>query len=261
LRRWLSIIAAVSFGLVLGCGEAGNSGAADPQAGKRVLDPHAGNRALYDPNAPFPKLSPEETSRAIKDMHHLWRQRKAIFRSRFLGVHTEQNPTDAWIVQEIISEVKPDLIVETGTFRGGSSLLWATILEQVNPEGRVVTIDIVDQRTPRAKTLPISRERVDFLLGSSTDPEVVAEVHRRAEGLRVLVLLDSLHTAEHVANELAAYAPLVPVGSYVIVQDTPVDALETVMEFVAANPDWKIDRSRERFALTNTLMGYLKRVR
>ena len=102
---------------------------------------------------------------------------------------------------------------------------------------------------------------MDFLLGSSADPAIVAEVRRRAEGQRVLVLLDSLHTAEHVAKELDAYTPLVPVGSYVIVQDTPVDSVRAVEEFVATNPGWEIDSSRERFALTNTMQGYLKRVR
>jgi len=246
------ITAVACLGLALGCGDTGTVG--EP-------NPHAGNRALYDPDAPSQELSREEAIRAIQDVLRLWHQRKAIFRSHFLGVPTQQNPIDAWIVQEIISEVKPDLIVETGTFKGGSAILWATILEQVNPEGRVLTIDIADQRTPRAKTLPISKRRVDFLLGSSADPAVIAEVHRRAEGQRVLVLLDSLHTPEHVAKELAAYAPLVPVGSYVIVQDTPVGPLRAVEEFLAANPGWEIDSSRERFGLTNTMKGYLKRVR
>jgi len=245
-------MAVVCLALALGCGETGTVGEADP---------HAVNRALYDPEAPVEELSREEAIRAVQDMLRLWHQRKAIFRSHFLGVRTQQSPTDAWIVQEIISEVKPDLMIETGTFKGGSAILWATILEQVNPEGRVLTIDIADQRTPRAKSLPISIRRVDFLLGSSADPAVVAEVRRRAEGKRVLVLLDSLHTAAHVAKELAAYAPLVPVGSYVIVQDTPVGPLKAVEEFIAANPGWEIDSSRERFALTNTMQGYLKRVR
>jgi len=176
-------------------------------------------------------------------------------------VRTAQNPLDAWIVQEIISEVAPDLIVETGTFHGGSAMLWAMFLEEVNPEGRVITIDIEDQREPGAKSHALTQRRVDFLLGSSTAPDVVAEVHRRAEGKRVLVLLDSLHTGEHVAAELKAYAPLVPAGSYVIVQDSPLDALGAIDDFLAANPGWTADRSKERFLLTNTVMGYLRRER
>ena len=128
------------------------------------------------------------------------------------------------------------------------------------PEGRVLNVDIAEQPTPRAEALPISRRRVDFLLGSSADLAVIAEVRRPASVRRVLVLLDSLHTAEHVAKELAAYAPLVPVGSYVIVQDTPLDSYKAVEEFIAADPGWEIDASRERFGLTNTMKGYLKRV-
>ena len=64
--------------------------------------------------------------------------------ARWLGVPTAQNPNDAWIHQEIIASVKPDFIVEAGTWNGGSAALWATILQQVNPTGRVITIDIKD---------------------------------------------------------------------------------------------------------------------
>jgi len=77
----------------------------------------------------------------------------------------------------------------------------------------------------------------------------------------VLVLLDSLHTKEHIANELAAYAPMVPVGSYVIVQDTPLGGVAAIREFLAENDQFEVDRDRERFVLTNSMLGYLKRVR
>ncbi len=100
-----------------------------------------------------------------------------------------------------------------------------------------------------------------FLLGSSTAPEVVAEVHRRARGKRVMVILDSLHSKEHVAAELAAYAPLVPVGSYIVVQDTPLDSLAAIDEFLEANENFMADRSRERYPDTNSVRGYLRRVR
>src|SRR5262245_36025097 len=73
-----------------------------------------------------------------------------LFQNRWLGVPTMQNPMDVWITQEIISEQKPDVIVEAGTFLGGSAALWATILEEVNPAGRVVTIDI-EERADQAK--------------------------------------------------------------------------------------------------------------
>jgi hypothetical protein len=111
--------------------------------------------------------------------------------NHFHGIQTWQNPFDVWVTQEIIFEVKPDLILETGTFRGGSSLMWAMYLEQVSPDGRVITIDIKDKRVPRSKTHPLAA-KVDFLLGSSTASDVVADVKRRAKGKRVLIILDSL---------------------------------------------------------------------
>jgi cephalosporin hydroxylase len=186
--------------------------------------------------------------------------------NRWLGVKTLQNPLDAWITQEIISDVKPEVIVETGTYLGGSALLWATVLEQVNPAGQVITIDIKD-RTDGARKLPIWARRIEFLLGSSTDPEIVAEVTRRIAGRRTLVVLDSLHTREHVLDELRAYAPLVDVGSYVIVQDTgfwtphkdPGWAFEGVRAFLGGTESFEVDAARERLLITSNPGGFLKR--
>lgn len=211
-----------------------------------------------EPEIRQPETRDEETIRRFRE---LFAARKPVFLNQFLGISTLQNPFDAWIVQELISEVKPDLIVETGTYQGGSAILWAMLQREVNPGGRVVTIDIEDKRDAAAAAHPIAVERVDFLLGSSTAPEIVAEVQRRAEGKRVLVLLDSLHTAEHVYDELQAYAHLVPVGGYVVVQDTPVGPIYGIHRFIAENPGFVPDRDRERFIVTNTFMGYLKRVR
>ena len=102
---------------------------------------------------------------------------------------------------------------------------------------------------------------MDFLLGSSTDPKIVAEVKRRTAGKRVMVILDSLHTKEHVAAELAAYASLIPVGGYLVVQDTPVGGIYAIHDFIAANDSFVIDKSRERLHYTVNRDGYLKRVK
>jgi len=144
------------------------------------------------------------------------------------------------------------------------------ILEQVNPAGRVITIDVTDI-TEEARQLPVVQRKVDFLVGSSTDPAIVAEVKKRVAGGRVLVILDSLHTRDHVLGELRAYAPLVDVGSYLIVQDTglwrPVRdhpegwASDAVDAFLAENDAFESDGSRERFWLTNCPQSWLKRVR
>lgn len=222
------------------------------------VDPEARaarNLAAYDETT-GERAMDDEAKR--KEMSNLLKS--PVFRNKFLGISTLQNPTDAWILMEIFWDVKPDLIVEAGTFHGGSAVLWAIILEHINPEAQVITIDVEDNREQGAKDLPIARERVTFLLGSSTAPEVVAEVHRRAKGKRVMVLLDSLHSKEHVAAELAAYSPLVPVGGYIVVQDTPLDSLAAIDEFLEANENFVADRRRERYPDTNSVRGYLRRV-
>src|SRR5262249_28589931 len=115
-------------------------------------------------------------------------------RTKWLAIDTLQNPNDAWVHQEIIADVKPDFIVETGTYKGGSSVLWAMILQQVNPRGRIITIDIEDY-CQQARALPIWKEKVTFLKGSSTDPAIIADVAKRVKGGKVLVILDSDHSS------------------------------------------------------------------
>ena len=159
---------------------------------------------VYLQNAGF-LYQPSE--RQILDRFHRHFYDSQVWTStRWLGVPTAQNPNDAWIHQEIIARVKPDFIVEAGTWNGGSAGLWATILQQVNPTGRVITIDIKDY-VSAAKELPIVKEKVDFLIGSSVDPAIVAEITRRVNGKKVLVILDSNHSKGHVLAEMKAYAP------------------------------------------------------
>jgi cephalosporin hydroxylase len=193
--------------------------------------------ARVQPQAETPEAS---ALKAAAHFRKLWHKSNPVSQSKLFGIATLQNPMDAWVVQELISEVKPDLIIEAGTFHGGSAILWALYQREVNPDGRVITIDIEDKRERAAIEHPIAKERVHFMLGSSTAPEIVAEVQRRAEGRRALVLLDSLHTADHVYNELKAYAHLVPVGGYVVVQDTMVGPARGIQRFIAEDPRFEI---------------------
>lgn len=209
----------------------------------------------------------------IRQYHIIAYCNPAMWDLRWLGIRTTQNPNDVWIIQEIISEVRPDYIVETGTAAGGSAAIWSLVQHQVNASGRVITIDIHD--SVDRQTLPQAlRDHVDFVIGSSVDPKVVAAISEKVRGKRVLVLLDSNHSRSHVLRELEAYSPLVEVGSYVIVQDTNInghpvfngDALgpgpmEAVEEFLAANPQFQADTSREKLLFTMHPRGYLKRMR
>jgi cephalosporin hydroxylase len=208
------------------------------------------------------KVLNDKQIETLNDFRGVWHGRDGgVFSNKFLGVSTLQNPLDVWITLEIMWEVKPDIVIECGTYHGGSALLWATMLEQINPEGRVITIDIEDKREPDAKTFDIAKRKVDFLLGSSTSPKIVQEVEKRVEGKRVLVILDSLHTPEHVLNELRAYSPFVQTGSYIIVQDTIVGPDKAIEKFFTESQDFEIDAGRERLLITNNMGGFLKRVK
>ena len=194
-----------------------------------------------------------------------------LWRNQWFGIPTLQNPNDAWIIQEIISEVKPGYVIETGTFRGGSALLWATVLREVNPNGRVITIDIEDQ-SAQAKKLDISKKMITFLIGSSTDPKIVSEILQQINGKKAMMILDSDHKKDHVLKELESYAPAVNLGSYIVVQDSNVNGhpvftdfgpgpMEAIDAFLASHPNFKPDVDRERLLYTTNPRGYLKRIK
>jgi cephalosporin hydroxylase len=191
--------------------------------------------------------------------------------NRWMGIQAAQNPMDAWMIQEIIFDTRPDFIVECGAFHGGSAAAWATFLREANPAGRVISVDIED-RMQKARELPVVKERVVFLVGSSTAPEIVKQVRERVGDKRAMVILDSLHTQAHVLKELQLYSPLVQVGDYLIVQDTNVNGhpvhpgfgpgpQEAVQAFLAATDAFEPDRGRERLVLTFSPNGYLRRVK
>lgn len=197
-------------------------------------------------------------------------------RTTFLGIASLQYPTDNWMMQEIISEVSPDFIVETGTNAGGTALFYATILEKINGKGRILTVD-VGAHDPRVLNLPVWKEHVEFIRGSSVSSEVFEKINSKVRGHKVLVTLDSLHTKDHVLRELQLYSQLVSLDSYLVVQDTQLmghpiplsvyshegkeGPFEAVQEFLANNDQFVIDHSRERFLLTANPSGFLRRVK
>jgi len=222
-------------------------------------------------------VSPRST---IDRFHNIfYNDPNTLNRNLWLGIPAVQNPNDVWITQEILVELKPDFVVEAGAFMGGSAVLWAMILREVNPAGRVITIDIED-RLREAKELPIFKERVEFILGSSTAPEIVKQVKDRVAGHRVVLILDSNHRKDHVLKELRAYADIVEPGSYIIVQDSninghPVDIdpngpaayyagqpgpMEAIEEFLPLDKRFVVDLTRERLLVTMNPKGFLRRV-
>jgi cephalosporin hydroxylase len=144
----------------------------------------------------------------------------------WLGLPVIQLPPDIVALQEVIWETRPQLVIETGIARGGSLVLYASILELID-EGEVLGID-VDIRSHNREAIeahPLAG-RIRMLEGSSLDDAVVAETRRSASHVeRVMVVLDSNHTHEHVLAELRLYAPLVTVGQFLVVADTFVEQI------------------------------------
>lgn len=157
---------------------------------------------------------------------------KYSYHFEWMGRPIIQYPQDVLAMQEILFEVKPDLVVETGIAHGGSLILYSSLLELNALHGgpsdaRVVGVDIEIRPHNRAaiEAHPMAR-RIDMIEGSSVAPDVVEKVHRLAKGRQtVLVCLDSLHSHDHVLAELEAYAQLTTVGSYCVVFDTVAETL------------------------------------
>ena len=184
----------------------------------------------------------------------------------WLGIKTEKCPLDLWMYQEIIASTRPDLIVETGTQYGGSALFMASMCDMID-HGEVMTID-VKVRPDRP-----SHPRITYRHGSSTAPEVVAEITGRASGLdRVMVVLDSDHSKAHVLDELRCLGPLVTPGCYLIVEDTIINGHPVLRQFGAGPAEaldvyqaesadlFIVDRKKERFHMSFNAGGYLRRV-
>ncbi len=197
---------------------------------------------------------------------------------KWLGRPIIQYPQDMIALQELIWDVKPELIIETGIAHGGSLILSASLLQLIGGNGRVLGIDI-DIRPHNRSAIqqhPLAH-RIDMLEGSSTDDSIAAKVTQAAAGKSpVMVILDSNHTHEHVLRELELYAPLVSKGSYLIVFDTVVEHMDpaafpdrpwgvgdnpytAVQEFLKTTDRFELDKEIEnKLLLTVGPGGWLK---
>jgi cephalosporin hydroxylase len=200
----------------------------------------------------------------IADFHRLYYHTPARTwgNTYYKGHRILKCPLDLWVYSEIIWEVKPDLIIETGTMFGGSALWLGDQLDLIG-KGRVISIDIEDKGQPE-------HPRVRYRVDSSTSKATTQIASYFAKDKAVLVILDSDHSQEHVAAELEIYKNLVTPGSYLIVEDTNVNGnpvaadhgpgpKEAVEEFLYANPNFTRDESREKFYLTFNPGGYLRK--
>ncbi|HRY03322.1 MAG TPA: CmcI family methyltransferase, partial [Beijerinckiaceae bacterium] len=139
----------------------------------------------------------------------------------WMGVPIIQMPSDIVVTQEIIWRTRPDVIIETGVARGGSLVFSASMLAMIGSAGKVIGVDI-DIRAHNRDTIekhPMA-SRITLIQGSSVAPETVQRVKDEIpKYAKVMIVLDSDHSRDHVLNELRAYGPLVTKGQYLIVAD------------------------------------------
>lgn len=170
-------------------------------------------------------------------------------------------PTDLWIYQEIIAKTKPDLIIETGTMRGGSAVFLDDMCKLMSPRGHVISIDI-----DRTKIYDKAFESdVRFITGSSTSKEVYDELVMHIDTYqcsRIMVILDSDHSEEHVTHELNIYGSLVSKGMALIVEDTNnwAPTKVAVDKWLVDHPEFTTDIGCEKYMLTFNRGGYLEKI-
>lgn len=225
---------------------------------------------------------------------HASTQPKYSYNFSMLGRPIIQYPQDMVAIQELIWSVRPDLIIETGIAHGGSLILSASMLTLLDYCDAVESGQMLDPKVAHRRVLGIDIDirahnhaaieahpmahRIDMLQGSSIAPDIVTEVHKYAGNYeRVMVILDSNHTHEHVLAELEAYAPLVSSGSYCVVFDTVIEDLPAgtypdrpwdvgnnpktaVREFLSHSHDFVVDEDIEaKLLITVAPGGYLRR--
>ena len=228
----------------------------------------------------------DELRKAAKDFMLQSVGAQYSFNFSWMGRPIIQYPQDLVAVQEIIWEVKPDLIIETGVAHGGSAVFFASLLELNaqcgGPKDAEVWCVEIDLRAHNREALVAHPmyPRLEIFDGSSVDEKIASVIAEKAATCqRVMVVLDSNHTHEHVLGELNLYAPLVSVGSYCVVFDTVIEDLDgvefvdrpwgkgdnpktAVAEFMRTNSDFIVDYAiDEKLLISAAPGGYLKRVK
>ena len=248
----------------------------------------------------FREIEEQGTDLSCLQATRTWQQtvRKYKYAYHFcsLGRPIIQYPQDMVAMQELIWQIKPDLIIETGIAHGGSLILSASMLALLDMCEAIDTGAVLDPQKSKRKVLGLDIDirqhnrdaieahpmssRIQMIQGSSISPEVIEQVKVVAKNhQRVLVCLDSNHTHDHVLAELEAYAPLTSVGSYCVVFDTIVEDMPkaifpdrpwgpgdnpktAVWEYLKTHPEFEIDKTIDHKLLISVAPdGYLKRVK
>ena len=204
--------------------------------------------------------------------------------SSWLGSQFQQDPSDAILIQMLLWEIKPDLIIDLGTNTGGSALFFASIMNYYNPNGKVITIDVKSYEENWYKgdkickictnpdQNPLWKKYVKFYKGYTTEEKVLNEVRKHVnESKIVLVSQDASHYPNDVYKDLIEYSKFVSIGSYIIVQDTKLDRIvrrsdnsihSKIDQFLKDNNNFLMNRTLENFFFyTQHAKGFLKRIK
>jgi cephalosporin hydroxylase len=222
------------------------------------------------------------TKEGFEMLSNLWIKVAAEFKVNYeltwLGRPIIQFGSDMIMLQELIWEVKPDIFIETGIAHGGSLIYTASLFEMIG-NGRVIGIDIDIREHNKVAILahPMFK-RISMIEGSSIADSTILALEKQLEsGEKIMVMLDSNHSREHVLNEINLYSKYIPVGSYLIVQDgaqkwvadiprgksewkddNPLNAID---DFLKVNSDFVVDETYTRLGITQSPKGFLKRIK
>ena len=203
----------------------------------------------------------------ITNLFHVVNYNSLVWqRTTWFGHRIFKCPMDMWIYQEMLFELKPDFIIETGTLFGGSAWYYAHLFDIIG-KGKVITIDI--DKKPDQPQHP----RIEYINGSSVDMKIFNKVKKMISGAKsVMVILDSDHSMKHVYEEMQLWNKLVTVGNYMIVEDSNINGhpvlpnfgpgpMEAIDKYFETEDDFIIDSDKEKFLLTQNPRGYLKKVK
>jgi len=217
----------------------------------------------------------------FRDLYYMARMNgRCAWDTKWLDIPMWKAPTDLWTLQEMIIEQAPEVVIECGVYCGGSAAFLfaaARMVQQIEFVGIDITLANLHPTAAKISVTSKPPHKLEFIESSSTNEGLVTQLRERFKDKRVMVILDSDHTYGHVLREMELYAPFVPVGGYMVVEDTNVDRLcelydiktfknngpaRAVREFLAQHPDeWGVDETCERQMLTLYPGGFLRRLK
>jgi cephalosporin hydroxylase len=197
-----------------------------------------------------------------------YHQENIHFAQKYRGLQMIKNPFDLVVYEELIDEIKPDIIIELGNSEGGFSLWLADRIKNFFGKGKIITVDLEDKG--KENIGKFNYNNIIAIVGDCNSDSVIEEIREKiSENERVMIIEDSAHTFEHTLKVLENYKNIVTAGSYFIVEDGICDLLElgikpgpmkVAEDWIIKNANFEIDRSREKYIMTYNPKGYLKRV-